>query len=139
MPGLRSGAGRGTNDAARDRSDPCVKILLDENIPRSTAAALRELGHDVREICGSDLAGAPDRFVWDLAQREDRVLVTTDKDFAVHRDSPHSGILLVRLRQPNRALIHDRILSALRSELDWSGLFLAMRDRLQTEYRSRGA
>lgn len=112
-----------------------MKLLLDENIPRPTAEELRQFGHDVREVCGSELAGASDQTLWALAQREQRILVTTDRDFAAYRDSAHHGILLIRLRQPSRAGIHDRILNAVRANSNWKGLFVSVRDRAQVLYR----
>ena len=44
-----------------------------------------------------------------------------------------------RLRQPSLAMIHDRILLALRlyPEAQWPGLTVMMRDRVQTVFRQR--
>jgi len=86
-----------------------MNILVDENIPRITVRALSEMNHDVRDVRGTDMEGSCDTDLWEVAQREERLLVTTDKGFAKRRDSHHQGILVVRLRRPSRTGIHDRV------------------------------
>lgn len=58
-----------------------MKLLVDENIPRSVIQILVEGGHDVRAV-GTVARGATDAEVVGLAVREGRVIVTVDKDFA---------------------------------------------------------
>jgi len=41
--------------------------------------------------------------LWPFAQTEQRLFITTDKGFSEHRDEKHCGILVVRLRQAQRA------------------------------------
>jgi predicted nuclease of predicted toxin-antitoxin system len=108
-----------------------VKILVDENIPRMTVAALKGLGHDVRDVRGTPDEGVPDQRLWQIAQQEARLLITTDKGFAVHRQRDHFGALIVRLRHPNRQAIHDRVLLALArfSQKRWPGMIVVVRDR----------
>jgi len=79
-----------------------MNILVDENIPLMTVTALREQGHDVKHIRGTDQQGLHDKELWTLALAEQRVLITTDKGFTERRHDRHAGILVVRLRQPNR-------------------------------------
>jgi predicted nuclease of predicted toxin-antitoxin system len=95
-----------------------MKILVDENIPRMTVNRLRELGHDVRDIRGGTGQGIADAALWDIAVREGRLLITTDKGFTKYRTVTHNGILIVRLRQPNRLKIHQ---SAMRRWSDSPG------------------
>jgi predicted nuclease of predicted toxin-antitoxin system len=63
-----------------------VNIIVDENIPLMTAEALRDIGHDVSDIRGTINEGMTDEALWEKAQRENRVLITTDKGFARYRD-----------------------------------------------------
>lgn len=70
-----------------------MRILVDENVPLMTVPALREDGHDVLDIRGTRLQGLADDQLWELAQRERRLLITTDKGFARRREEPHGGIL----------------------------------------------
>jgi len=85
-----------------------MRILVDENIPNLTVDKLRAMGHDVLDIPGTVRQGMFDDELWPLAQTEQRMLVTTDKGFSEHRDEPHYGLLVVRLRQPNEQRIHAR-------------------------------
>jgi hypothetical protein len=79
-----------------------------------------------------------DAALWQLAQQEGRLFVTTDKGFAKHRNESHNGIIIVRLRQPNLRKIHQRILQAITQfeREDWPGLLIVMRDYAQSTWRS---
>ncbi|MFH1269006.1 MAG: DUF5615 family PIN-like protein [Planctomycetota bacterium] len=114
-----------------------MRVLVDENIPRMTVDALANLGHDVRDVRGTADEGGSDQDLWELARHEQRLLITTDKGFFSHRDCEHAGILIVRLRQPNRQRIHDRVLQALDQfpEEEWPGMVVIMRDRAQSRWR----
>ena len=79
-----------------------MKILVDENIPRMTVDALRSYGHEVRDLRGTPEQGLTDRALWLVAATEARLLIPTDKGFSEFRSVPPHGILIVRLRQPNR-------------------------------------
>jgi predicted nuclease of predicted toxin-antitoxin system len=113
-----------------------MKILVDENVPRLTAARLRELGHDVMDIRGTADEGIDDESIWRLAQTESRLLITTDKGFSTRRGEQHHGILIVRLRQPNRKRIHSAIIRAFDEigEDDWLGLLVVVRDRALSRF-----
>ncbi len=84
-----------------------MKIFVDENIPWMTVQALRDIGHEVLDIRGTAHEGITDDVLWEMVQREERLLITTDKGFARQRYEPHHGILIVRLWQPNRHKIHS--------------------------------
>ena len=116
-----------------------MKIFVDEHIPLMTVRALRMAGHDVRDIRGTPDQGMPDNALWEMAQREERLLITTDRGFTQYRLLPHCGMLVVRLRRPNRRKIHERIMQALRqfSEMEWTGLLVVMRDVAQSTWRDR--
>ena len=118
-----------------------MKIFVDENIPRMTVEHLRGLGHDVRDIRGTPHQGVADAEVWDLAMREGRLLITTDKGFTVHRTPPHHGILVVRLRKPNRLKIHNSVMHGMDrfSGADWTGLLVVIRDATMSTSRSGGS
>ena len=115
-----------------------MKILVDENIPNVTVAALRALNHDVLDIRGTDREGSDDEILWALAQEESRTLVTTDKGFVGHRSEDHAGLLVVRLRQPNEDRIHSRVMAAFTqfSQNEWRGLTVVMRDTVQSVNRN---
>ena len=91
-----------------------MKIMVDENIPAITVTELREQGHDVLDIRATSEQGMADRRLWQMAVQEQRLLITTDKGFAEHREEPHYGLLIIRLKQPSRVKIHQRVLQTLR-------------------------
>jgi predicted nuclease of predicted toxin-antitoxin system len=108
-----------------------MRILVDENIPKATAEALRRLGHDIRDIRGTSHEGISDDELWTIAQRDGRLLITTDRGFSTRRHGKHSGVLIVRLKQPNRSKIHSQVLGTLArfTEEEWPGLVVIVRDR----------
>lgn len=116
-----------------------MRILVDENVPKITVEALRGAGHDVRDLRGTPQQGMFDDELWPLAQREERMLITTDKGFAEHREEKHHGILIVRLRQPNEQRIHARVMAGFVrfAEEEWPHLLVVMRDVVQSAYRAR--
>ncbi|HEV8131572.1 MAG TPA: DUF5615 family PIN-like protein [Acidobacteriota bacterium] len=117
-----------------------MKVLVDENIPLMTVEALRKMGHDVHDVRATKGKGMLDASLRKLAQREQRLVITTDKYFIRHRDEDHCGLLIVRLRQPNRKKIHLRVMQALSqlSSEKWLGLSVVMRDVVQVVSRTRG-
>jgi predicted nuclease of predicted toxin-antitoxin system len=117
-----------------------MRILVDENIPVMTVARLRDLGHDVKDIRGTREQGLPDEDLWALALAEDRLLITTDKGFTGRRNDRHGGILVVRLRQPNRNRIDSAVLLAMARFRDrqWPGLLVVVRDQTMSVSRQRG-
>jgi predicted nuclease of predicted toxin-antitoxin system len=116
-----------------------MKICVDEHIPLMTVQALHLLGHDVCDIRGTPEQGMQDDALWERAQREERLLITTDKGFTQYRAVSHHGVLIIRLRRPNRHKIHQRIMQALRqfSDTEWPGLLVVMRDVAQSTWRVR--
>jgi len=115
-----------------------MKICVDENIPLVTVTELKNLGHDVLDIRGTIEQGLADDLLWEKVQRENRLLITTDKGFTNYRAESHYGILIVRLRQPNEQKIHARIMQAANqySDSEWHGLLVVMRDAVQSVWRS---
>lgn len=115
-----------------------MKIFVDENIPATTVTALREKGYDVLDIRGTEDQGMPDHKLWQKAIEQKRLLITTDKGFAEHRDEPHYGILIIRLKQPSRVKIHQRVMQALNRYApdQWPGLMVVMRDTFQSTWKS---
>lgn len=114
-----------------------MKIKLDENMPVSLAGLLSSLGHDVHTAQSEGLAGRSDDTIWEVVQNEGRFLVTQDLDFSdLRRFVPgeHSGILVVRLRDPGRLALFHQVEALFRSEdvEDWKGCFV-----VATEHKTR--
>src|SRR5687767_14463318 len=76
-----------------------MRILADENMARDIVAWLRGCGHDVL-FAAEVNPGADDKDWTNRAERERRVILTSDKDFGelVFRDGLSShGVVLLRL------------------------------------------
>jgi hypothetical protein len=77
--------------------------------------------------------------LWAAAQNEQALLISTDKGFTDKWSEQHHGILVVRLRQPNRQKIHDRVVLAMQertTEAAWKGVLVVMRDQVQSVRRT---
>ena len=103
-----------------------MNIKLDENLPARLSSVLCELGHDVDTVPSEHIAGTDDNVVWEAAQAARRFLITQDLDFSdVRKYVPgtHSGLLLVRLPQPGRTALFDRITALFQFEdvQSWTG------------------
>lgn len=114
-----------------------MKILVDENIPAVTVRELRAVGHDLLDIRDTKYKGSEDETLWKIAQREGRLLITTDAGFSQHREEKHHGLLIIRLKQPNRQKIHERILQAMSQIKTWPGLLIVMQDRIHRIWQAR--
>lgn len=76
-------------------------LIADENFPKPAIDALRAGGHDVL-WARTDLSGAEDINILDLAESHARILLTLEKDFwqiAIQRPNPlaKSGVVLFRI------------------------------------------
>jgi len=111
-----------------------MKLKLDENLPHRLTILLRKLRHDVHTLHEERLTGHADAGVWEAAQKESRFLITQDLDFSDSRKfapGSHFGILLVRLRSPNRRALIERIEEMFQDENveDWSKCFVVAPER----------
>ena len=111
-----------------------MKIKLDENVPVELIGSLVARGHDVHTVQQEALSGKSDPVIFDAANREQRLLFTQDLDFSdIRRFAPgtHSGIVLIRLRDPSRRRIINRINQILELYLieDWSRCFVVISDK----------
>lgn len=103
-----------------------MRVLADENIPKVLVAALRESGHDVVWIHEVS-PGVSDHEVLRIARDQERVLLTFDKDFgelAFRSSLPRSvGVVLFRMVADTPGHLCRRILDALATRNDWTGVF----------------
>jgi predicted nuclease of predicted toxin-antitoxin system len=108
-----------------------VRILANENFPGDAVLALTERGHDVAWV-RSDAPGSSDRQVIARAQKEQRILITFDKDFGelVFRSGlpASSGVVLFRIAAPSSAHVARVAVAALESRTDWAGHFAVVED-----------
>jgi hypothetical protein len=57
-----------------------MRFKLDENLSHSVAVLFHAAGHDALTVRDQALQGAPDEEVFNVSTRENRVLVTLDRD-----------------------------------------------------------
>jgi len=114
-----------------------LKILVDENIPLMTVSELRLKGYEVTDIRGTDLEGSKDEKVWRIITKNEQLLITTDKGFIRYRFHDHHGILIIRLKKPNRHRIHARVMIAMNNipESDWKNTLVVMKDEVESIWR----
>jgi len=102
------------------------RYLANENFPGRIVSFLRRRGDDVLSAA-QDLTGASDETVLARSIKEDRILLTFDRDFgelAFHRRMPAaSGIVLFRLRQLPPDAIHRFLQAFFDSRPTLRGMF----------------
>ena len=105
-----------------------MRFLADENIPGAVVAALAQAGHDVGWV-RLVAPGMHDRDVLNWAYREDRILLTFDKDFgelARGQKAPEPdkvGVILFRFPMPGPGAAARFVLNVIASRDDWAGHF----------------
>src|ERR1044072_1114038 len=103
-----------------------MRFLADENFPGSAVDELVEAGHDVAWV-RTKAPGLPDGDVLAWASREQRGLLTFDKDFG--ELARHAGlsldcdIVLFRMPAPVPRDIAARLSAIIASRPDWAGHF----------------
>lgn len=114
-----------------------MKIFVDENIPFITVQELLSLGHDVMDIRGTEQEGITDKELWKIVQKEKRLLITTDKGFVQNRYEKHHGLLIIRLKQPNRLKIHQKVMKgiSLFKEEEWQRMTVVMQDAFHSTWQ----
>src|SRR5262245_59692380 len=77
-----------------------MRFLLDESAEFRIAGYLASEGHDVTAVAHDYPAGLADRQVLEIAQAEQRILITNDRDFGAlvfQEGLAHSGVVHFRL------------------------------------------
>ena len=111
-----------------------MKIKLDENLPAELVDLLSGQGHEVHTIPIERLVGGNDQIVFNAARAEGRLFLTQDLDFSdlrKFRPGSHPGIVLIRLRDPSRRRLLERLRQILQTERieSWAGCFVVVGDK----------
>jgi predicted nuclease of predicted toxin-antitoxin system len=101
-----------------------MRLLADENFPKSIIDALRADGHDIL-WARTDCAGWRDTALLDLAESEARIVLTLDKDFwhiAVQRRTPleQSGVVLFRVHPATPANLGPLVAAFVDANKSWA-------------------
>jgi predicted nuclease of predicted toxin-antitoxin system len=103
-----------------------MRFLANENIPGAVVAALRVAGNDVVWI-RTEGPGSRDQEVLAWAVREERILLTFDKDFGeLAKGSalpPTCGIILLRVPMPRPSEAGRQLSGLIMARKDWAGHF----------------
>jgi predicted nuclease of predicted toxin-antitoxin system len=77
---------------------PKPKFLMDADMPRSSATAVRSLGFDVEDVRDLGMRYAKDQEIIDYARDAGRVVITRDLDYGeILRYPQHPGAIILRL------------------------------------------
>jgi len=103
-----------------------MRFLANENFPGAAVAALSASGHDVVWVrMAAPGIADPDVLAW--AARENRILLTFDKDFGeLARGSalPRTcGVVLLRIPMPRPGDAGQRLAGLITARDDWAGCF----------------
>ena len=99
-----------------------LKFKIDENLPAEAAELLAKEGYDAVTVADQKMVGKPDDNLAAVCQRDGRVMVSLDLDFADIRAYPpgeYAGIVvlrLARLDKPRVLFVLQRLLPVLKSE-----------------------
>jgi len=122
-----------------------VRFKLDENMPRLARAPLESRGWDVHDVHEEGLGSALDKPIQEACEREGRILVTLDTDFAdTRRYNPgrSPGVIVLRPRdqsiQSVLQCLHGAI-RALATERIEATLWIVEPDRLRIRDHPTGA
>jgi predicted nuclease of predicted toxin-antitoxin system len=76
-----------------------LRLLVDEDLPRSLSLALRAAGYDAADIRDEGLRGLPDARIFQFAQERGFAVLTGDVEFGnelVYPPAGHHGVILTR-------------------------------------------
>jgi predicted nuclease of predicted toxin-antitoxin system len=98
-----------------------MKFLTDQDVYAATVRFLAALGHDVVPVAQLGLAQAADSELLRVAQAQDRIFVTRDRDFGglVFMRGSGTGVIYLRILPSTQGPVHaelDRVLSKYREE-----------------------
>src|SRR5437763_1610887 len=103
-----------------------MRFLLDESADTRVADTLHSLGHDVTTVAGDHAQALEDIQALAIAHREDRILITDDRDFGglvFRHGRPHAGVLYFRLSSTRLSLRVARLEQVLSQHADQLGRF----------------
>ncbi len=108
-----------------------MKLLIDENISPVIEEKLPE--HDIKLLRDQNL-GASDKKVVEIAEKENRAIVTQDDDFGriYYFSNPEIRILVIKPEKQENSEITDLIQKGLKEVEDENkGLFIVSKDKVR--------
>ncbi len=102
-----------------------MRLLGHENVAGPVVDALRAAGHDIVWV-HEESPGLDDDAILRLAQQQQRIVLTFDKDFgelAFRTGVATYGVILVRLRTPSPDVLAAAVVDAIQSRPVWADRF----------------
>ena len=110
---------------------------IDENLPVEIAQILINVGHDALTVYDQKMKGAADHDLAGICQKENRILVSFDIDFADIRTYPpsqFSGMIIFQLKRqdkPHVLSVFSSLLPFLNTEQIDRRLWIVEEDRIR--------
>ncbi len=92
-----------------------MKLFLDQDVYAITIRFLQSLNHDILTATASGNARTSDIDLLRLAQSQNRILITRDRDFGslVFLSKVGSGVIYLRMSATNQEAVHDELAQVL--------------------------
>ena len=87
-----------------------LSLKVDENLPVEATQILQDAGLDALSVHDQNMVGSADETIAVVCQRERRVIVTLDLDFADIRSYPpdaYFGIIVLRVVRQDKPHVHN--------------------------------
>jgi predicted nuclease of predicted toxin-antitoxin system len=110
-----------------------MKFLADMGISPASVAWLNQQGHDAKHLSEERLHKLSDREIFDKADKENRVVLTTDLDFgeiAMSASSAKNSVIIFRQEDRTPASINqylEKVIYAAKTELE-KGVILTVQE-----------
>ncbi len=97
-----------------------MKFFADQDVYQVTIDFLRDSGYDVLCAAEAGLSQASDVMLLYYARKEDRILITRDKDFGALvflQVQEHSGVILLRITFDTLEDVHQELLRLFKARI----------------------
>jgi len=120
-----------------------MKFLADMGISPATVAWLNQQGHDAKHLSEEKLHKLSDRKIFDKADRENRIVLTTDLDFgeiAVSTTSAKISVIIFRQEDRTPSSINqylEKVINTTKAELEKGAIIIVQEGRIRIRHLSR--
>ena len=120
-----------------------MKFLADMGISLVTTAWLKEQGHDAKHLSEEELHRLSDPEIFSKADKENRIVLTTDLDFgeiAVMSRSAKISVIIFRQEDRTPASINrylETVITFTKEELERGAIIIVQEGRIRVRHLSR--